>query len=43
MIREGRDKKDRFEILRNIAEYQMKILSEAENISGRIVEKNSTE
>jgi len=40
MIREGKDKKERFEILRKIAEYQMRILNEAEKISNRIVKKN---
>ena len=36
MIREGRDKKDRFGILKEIAEYQMRILNEAETISNRL-------
>ena len=38
MIREGRDKTERFEILKEIAEYQIGILSEAENISRQIGE-----
>ena len=36
MIREGKDKAMRFKILKEIAEYQIKILSEAENISRQI-------
>ena len=36
MIREGRNKKERFEILKDIADYQMKVLSEAEKISNHI-------
>lgn len=32
MIREGKDKKERFEVLKEIAQYQMKVLSEAEKI-----------
>ena len=36
MIREGKDKTERFEILKEIAEYQTRILSEAENISKQI-------
>ncbi len=36
MIREGKDKAERFEILKEIAEYQIRILSEAENISKQI-------
>jgi len=36
MIREGREKAERFEILKEIAEYQLRILSEAENISKQI-------
>ena len=36
MIREGKDKAARFEILKEIAEYQIRILSEAENISKQI-------
>ena len=35
MIREGKEKKERFEILKEIAEYQMRILNEAESISNR--------
>ena len=33
MIRDGKSKKDRFVILKEIAEYQLKILNEAESIS----------
>ena len=36
MIREGKDKAARFEILKEIAEYQIRILSEAESISKQI-------
>ncbi len=36
MIREGKSKADRFEILKEIAEYQIRILNEAENISKQI-------
>ena len=43
MIREGKDKKERFEILKEIAEYQMRILNEAQNISNRIGEGNAEE
>ncbi len=43
MIREGRDKKERFEILKEIAGYQMRILNEAETISNRIGENNAEE
>lgn len=32
MIREGKDKKERFNILKEIADYQLKVLGEAENI-----------
>ncbi len=39
MIREGKSKAERFEILKQIAEYQIRILGEAENIS-RQIEKN---
>lgn len=39
MIREGMDKKDRFEALKEIARYQMSVLDEAENISNRIEEQ----
>ena len=39
MIREGRSKKERFEILKDIADYQMRVLREAENISKHIEEK----
>ena len=36
MIREGKGKKERFQILQNIAEYQLRILNEAKTISNRI-------
>ncbi len=36
MIREGKGKTERFEILKEIAEYQIRILREAENISKQI-------
>ena len=36
MIREGKGKAERFEILKGIAEYQIRILREAENISKQI-------
>ena len=36
MIREGKSKADRFKILKEIAEYQIGILNEAENISKQI-------
>lgn len=36
MIREGKGKADRFKILKEIAEYQIRILNEAENISKQI-------
>ena len=36
MIREGKSKADRFKILKEIAEYQIRILNEAENISKQI-------
>ena len=36
MIREGKSKADRFKILKDIAEYQIRILNEAENISKQI-------
>ena len=39
MIREGKSKEERFQILKEIAEYQMQILSAADNIT-RIEEKN---
>jgi len=32
MIREGKEKKERFEILREIAEYQLKILNAADAV-----------
>ena len=36
MIREGKSKADRFKKLKDIAEYQIRILNEAENISKQI-------
>ena len=36
MIREGKDKTERFEILKEIAEYQIRVLREAEKISKQI-------
>ena len=36
MIRDGKDKAERFEVLKEIADYQIRILCEAENISKRI-------
>ena len=39
MIREGKDKKERFELLKEIAEYQLGVLRGAEHI--QITEKNS--
>ena len=39
MIREGKSKEERFVILKDIAEYQMRILNEAEHISKSIREK----
>ena len=41
MIREGNDKADRFAVLKEIAEYQLRILNEAETINNRIEEKIS--
>ena len=38
MIREGKTKKERFDILKEIAEYQMRVLNEAQSISKRIEE-----
>ena len=40
MIREGKTKEERFTILKEIAEYQLRILNEAEQINSRI-EDNS--
>ena len=36
MIREGKTKEERFEILKDIAEYQLRILNEAQSITKRI-------
>ena len=36
MIREGKSKEERFSVLKGIAEYQMRILNEAQNISNKI-------
>ena len=41
MIREGKDKTDRFAVLKEIAEYQLRILNEAETINNRIGVKKS--
>ena len=41
MIREGRDKTDRFTVLKELAEYQLRVLNEAETINNRIEEKIS--
>ena len=38
MIREGKSKMDRFMILKEIAEYQLRVLNEAEKINNRIEE-----
>jgi len=43
MIREGRSKEERFEILKDIADYQIRVLREAENISKHIEEKEDEE
>lgn len=43
MIREGKDKKERFIILKDIADYQLRVLAEAENINHRIGEIESSE
>ena len=39
MIREGKSKEERFLALKEIAEYQMRILNEAQNISNKIEQK----
>ena len=36
MIREGKSKEERFLVLKEIAEYQIRILNEAQNISNKI-------
>lgn len=36
MIREGKTKEERFIILKEIADYQIRILNEAQNISNEI-------
>lgn len=41
MIREGKDKTDRFTVLKEIADYQLNILNEAEKINNRIGVKKS--
>ena len=41
MIREGKDKTDRFAVLKEIADYQLNILNEAEKINNRIGVKKS--
>ena len=40
MIREGKAKEERFTVLKEIAEYQIKILNEAENINNHIGEQS---
>ena len=40
MIREGKTKEERFIVLKEIAEYQLRILKEAQNISNRIAEND---
>ena len=39
MIREGKSKEERFSVLKEIAEYQIRILNEAQNISNKIEQK----
>lgn len=39
MIREGKSKEERFFVLKEIAEYQIRILNEAQNISNKIEQK----
>lgn len=39
MIREGKEKMDRFIALKEIAEYQLRVLNEAEKINNRIEEQ----
>ena len=39
MIREGKSKEERFLVLKEIAEYQIRILNEAQNISNKIEQK----
>lgn len=39
MIREGKGKMDRFIALKEIAEYQLRVLNEAEKINNRIAEQ----
>lgn len=41
MIREGKDKTERFQILKEIAEYQMNVLREAERIESKALEDKS--
>ena len=38
MIREGMEKKDRFVAMKEVAEYQRRVLNEAEKINNRIEE-----
>lgn len=40
MIREGKTKEERFIALKEIAEYQLRILKEAQHISNRITEND---
>ena len=39
MIREGKSKEERFLVLNEIEEYQIRILNEAQNISNKIEQK----
>lgn len=41
MIREGKSKEDRFQILKEIAAYQMNVLQEAERIESKALEDKS--
>ena len=42
MIREGKDKKERFKVLKEIAEYQLGILNAAEHIKTNDESKHIT-
>ena len=41
MIREGKEKRERFEVLKEIAEYQLRVLDEAIKINIGIEDKNN--
>ena len=41
MIRAGKEKRDRFEVLKEIAEYQLRVLNEAQKINIGIEDKNN--